>query len=262
MQAERILGTHPVVRALAGAAGRLGRSGRAVIVVGERGTGKELFARQMHVAAGRPADGFIRIDCAEPSVRRLEHELFEREGGWRRGAGGTLLLDGLASLPLELQERLLDDLRTAPDSACRCDPQLVGSLDQELALQCRSDRLLGSLIDRLRPVEVVLPALRLRRPDIPILVQHFLRLYAERNGVPHCAIETEALVELWQYDWPGNVRELESVIERVAVLSAGGIVRCQDLPDTVRAAIGARGAGHRTAAGPAAPGAPQLRPTI
>lgn len=262
MQAERILGTHPVVRALAGAARQLARSGHAVIVAGERGTGKELFARQMHVAAGRPTDAFIRVDCAEPSLRRLEHELFEREGGWRRGAGGTLLLDDLSSLPLELQQRLLEDLRSAPDSDCRCDPQLVGSLDQELAAQGRGDRLLGSLIDHLRPVEVVLPALRLRRPDIPILVQHFLRLYAERNGVPYCAIETEALVELWQYDWPGNVRELESVIERVAVLSAGGVVRSQDLPATVRAGIGARAGAHRSAAGPAAFGAPQLRPTI
>ena len=258
MQAERILGAHPIVRAIAGAAERLGRSGHPVVVVGERGSGKELFARHLHAAAGRPKERFIRVDCAEPSERRLEQDLFEREGGWRRAVTGTLLLDGLSSLPLELQQRLLNELSGADR---RGHPQLVASMDREIAQQRRAGCLVGELIDYLRPVEVVLPALRQRRSDIPVLVQHFLRLYAVRNGVRHPAIETEALVDLWQYDWPGNVRELESVIERVVVLSTSGVIRRGDLPATIRAGAGERTA-HRNPRHSSAFGGPQLRPTI
>ena len=261
MQAEPILGAHPVVRAIAGAAERLARSGHTVVVVGERGTGKELFARQLHAAAERDEERFLRIDCAE-SDRRLEQELFERDGGWQRAAGGTLLLDGLPSLPLELQERLLGDLRAALGEDRRSDPQLVASMDQELAHERRCGRVIGDLIDHLLPVEVVLPALRQRRCDIPILVQHFLEVYAQRNGVPHCSIETEALVDLWRYDWPGNVRELESVIERVVVLCPRGVIRSSDLPASVRAGIGERSAAYRTASEPIAVAGPQLRPSI
>jgi DNA-binding NtrC family response regulator len=93
MQADRIVGTHPIVRAIADAAEQLARSGHAVFVIGERGTGKELFARQLHAAGQRPDERFVRVDCAEPSAERLEHELFERERGWKRASGGTLLLD-------------------------------------------------------------------------------------------------------------------------------------------------------------------------
>ena len=105
MQAQRILGTHPVVRAIAGAApSGWPAAAQPVVVVGERGTGKELFARQLHAAGRRPSERFVRVDCTEPSDQRLEQELFERDGGWRRAEGGTLLLDDLASLPLELQD--------------------------------------------------------------------------------------------------------------------------------------------------------------
>jgi DNA-binding NtrC family response regulator len=258
MQADRIVGTHPIVRAIAEAAERLARSGDAVFVIGERGTGKELFARQLHAAGRRPDERFVRVDCAEASEERLAHELFERERGWERASGGTLLLDDLPSLPPELQRRLLDSFRQAAPDACRA-AQLVASMDQAIALQRRSGRLDGELIDHLCPVEVALPALRQRRSDIPVLVEHFLALYAQRNGVPDCVIETEALVHLWQYDWPGNVRELESVIERVVVLCPRGVVRSTDLPASIRTGAGARGPSCRTASPPTGVGGPQLR---
>jgi two-component system response regulator HydG len=261
MQADRIVGTHPIVRAIADAAERLARSGHAVFVIGERGTGKELFARQLHAAGQRPDEHFVRVDCAEPSEQRLEHELFERERGWERASGGTLLLDDLPSLSLELQRRLLESLRQASANARRA-AQLVASMDQEIALQRRSGRLDGELIDHLCPVEVTLPALRQRRSDIPVLVEHFLALYAARNGVPDCVIETEALVHLWQYDWPGNVRELESVIERVVVLCPRGVVRSTDLPAGIRTGAGERGPSCRTAAPPTGGVGPQLRSTF
>ncbi len=261
MQAQRILGTHPVVRAIADAAKRLARSGQPVVVVGERGTGKELFARELHAAERRPSERFIRVDCTEPSDQRLEQDLFERDGGWRRAEGGTLLLDDLPSLPLELQQRLLDSLRQRAGDLTGAAAQLVASMDQGIWLYRRAGRLVEELIDHLQPVEVMLPALRQRRSDIPVLVQHFLTLYADRNGVPHCAIETDALVELWQYDWPGNVRELESIIERVVVLCPRGVIRSSDLPSSVRTGVGTRN-GPPGNTPPSGPAGPQLRPTL
>jgi DNA-binding NtrC family response regulator len=231
MQPPRFLGTHPIVHAIVGAAERLGRGGGAVAVVGERGTGKELFARYLHSTARRPADAFVRIDCAEPSEPRLRQDLFERDGGWRRARGGTLFLDNFPSLGLEWQERLHDELADTPRAHW---PQVIASMDRDL-LRCRSGAgVHEDLVELLAPVEVALPALRQRRADIPVLVQHFLRVYAARHGVRVPAIATEALVELWQYDWPGNVRELESVVERVVVLCAGDVIRRSDLPPHIR----------------------------
>jgi DNA-binding NtrC family response regulator len=255
MQSERILGTHSIVRAIAGAAERLGRSGEAVAIVGERGTGKELFARYLHAAARRPGERFVRVDCTEPSELRLEHDLFAREGGWRRACDGTLLLDGLPSLPLELQGRLATDLAQHARPAL---PQVVASMDHEVAQHRRGGCLGGELIAFLQPVEVMLPALRQRRADIPVLVQHFVRLYAQRNGVAEPSIETETLVHLWQYDWPGNVRELESVIERLVVLCSDGVIRVGDLPAIIRDGAPDPVCGLRSS-GPTGFGGPQLR---
>jgi two-component system response regulator HydG len=233
MQAARILGTHSIVRAIAGAAERLARSHTAVAIVGEPGTGKELFARYLHLAAARPDERFVRIDCTEAVEQHLQQDLFERGGGWRRANGGTLLLDGLPSLAIEWQRRLHDELAAAEPSAW---PHVVASMDRELAPSRRGGYLHEHLVELLRPVEVFLPALRQRRADIPVLVQHFLRVYAARNDVPVPGIETEALVQLWQYEWPGNVRELESIVERVVVLCTSGVIRVADLPMNVRAA--------------------------
>jgi DNA-binding NtrC family response regulator len=260
MRAKRFLGEHPVVRAILGAAEPLARSGRAVAVVGERGTGKELFARHMHAAAGLSEEHFVRVDCAESSPDRLAHELFEREGGWRRAAAGTVLLDDLPSLPLDLQQRLLADLcRAHGVNGSARTPRLVASLTQEMTQECVVGHLDAALIAHLQPVEIVLPALRQRRCDIPLLVQHFLSLYAERHGVPPPAIETEALVQLWQYDWPGNVRELESLVERVVVLCRRGVIRSADLPSPLNPSVGVWTRGRRPANGM---DSLQLRPTL
>lgn len=257
MQVHRIVGAHPVVRAMADAAERLAHSGAAVALVGERGTGKELLARCLHAAGSRPAERWLRLDCAEPSAARLEHELFERDGGWRRASGGTLLLDDLAYLPLTIQIRLLDSLRAV---ARDCLPQVVATLTEDVTAAMRAGRLDQPFIHYLQPTEVLLPALRQRRADVPLLVDHFLGLYGDRHGVGLRPVEPEALVHLWQYDWPGNVRELESVIERVVVLCARRTVRVADLPAEIRNGAAARPS--RFAPSVADPPGPNLRPTL
>lgn len=254
---QTILGDHPVMRAIIGAAERLAASGRAVAVVGERGTGKELVARHLHAAASRSGDSFVRVDCTENDAGRLEHELFIRHGGWRRATSGTLLLDDLPQLPADLQARLARELAAAALAV-----QVVATFEQEIAVARRAGRVDAALLEHLSPLEVVLPALRLRRSDIPLLVQHFLTLYSARHGAPCRTIETDALVYLWQYDWPGNVRELESVIERVVVLCPRAVIRAGDLPHDVRAGAGAPGLIPPGAATAIGCGGPSLRPAF
>ncbi|MDX2168628.1 MAG: sigma 54-interacting transcriptional regulator [Deltaproteobacteria bacterium] len=248
-----VKGAHPVVRVIVAAAERLARDQVAVFVIGERGCGKELLARHLH-DCGRPAGApFVRIDCAEASFGRLEDGLFGRAGGLERAVGGTLFLDDLGALPLELQDRLLAGLEGAA-----APPRIVAACASEAEQEERLGRLSAALRRFLDPVELVVPALRQRRADIPLLVEHFLATYAAQHGTPPVRIDNEALVQLWRYDWPGNVRELASVIERVVVLCRSGVVRTADLPPQIFSAACAAAAPPPPSSAPSA--GPGLRP--
>jgi DNA-binding NtrC family response regulator len=138
-----------------------------------------------------------------------------------RARGGTLFLDHLSVFGAETQAQLLSWLL---GRAASTDIRVLGARDPGEALT-------SCLVPMgLALVEIPVPALRQRRSDIPILVDHFLQLYVARHAMSPRRIDTEAMVQLWQYDWPGNVRELESVIERVVVLSRSGVIRTADLP--------------------------------
>jgi DNA-binding NtrC family response regulator len=227
-----VIGSHPVVRAIVAAAERLANDPVAVLIIGERGAGKELLARHLHQAGRDPDAAFVRVDCAEGSTARLEQMLFGPAGGVERAADGALFLDDLGALPLDLQERLLAALEGA---ATR--PRVVASCGCDADQEVRLGRLSSPLRRFLDPIELLVPSLRQRRADIPLLVEHFLATYIARHGAAPCRIDNEALVHLWQYDWPGNVRELESVIERVVVLCRSGVVRTVDLPPNILTAV-------------------------
>ena len=152
-------------------------------MIGERGTGKELFARQLHAAGRRPDERFVRVDCAEPSAERLEHELFERErGGSAPAAGHCRSTICRACRPTCSAVCSTASARPRPTRAGRRSSSPVWI--RQIAPQRRSGRLDGELIDHLCPVEVALPALRQRRSDIPVLVQHFLARYAGATACP------------------------------------------------------------------------------
>ena len=267
-----VKGAHPVIRAIGSAVQRLAGTDMAVFICGERGTGKDLFARQLH-ALGRPADApFVRIDCADAPYERLQFDLCEvgataaAPPALQRSRNGTLLLDELAALPLSIQQDLAAQLAASdarPEPACR-PARIVATGQHEAAVELQCERLSPELYTYLDPVEISLPALRQRRPDIPVLVEHFLQLYGERHGVGPCRVDTDAMVYLWQYDWPGNVRELESVIERVVVLSRGSVIRALDLPVHVCSAIGVKPSARPSAPRPLAGhhGVPHLRSTL
>jgi len=250
MEICTIRGSHPVIRAILSAAEQIAATDVCALIIGEKGTGKELLARHIHAVSPRAAGPFVRVDCQDLVLLRGGRDLraaldTSSEAGTvaallERAHGGTLFLDQLAALSTELQARLLSALL-----GCAVDVRLLAARDPlETGASCLAAAGLAL-------VEIPVPALRQRRSDIPVLVEHFLELYARRHGVGVRRIETEAMVLLWQYDWPGNVRELESVVERVVVLSRSGIIRPADLPPHIgvvkaksSAGAGSRGNGH------------------
>jgi len=237
METCSIRGSHPVIQSILAAAERIATTDVGVLIVGEKGTGKELLARYIHAVSPRGSQPFVRFDCQDGALLRGGRDLagaLAHDGGSNgfeagplaRARGGTLFLDHISALSVDQQERLLAAVLSKTNG--QGDVRLVAARDP-------TDAVPACLTTAGLPlVEIPLPALRQRRSDIPVLVEHFLALYAARHGVAACRIDTEAMVQLWQYDWPGNVRELESVVERVVVLSRSGVVHVTDLPPHIR----------------------------
>jgi DNA-binding NtrC family response regulator len=248
MEVCSIRGSHPVIRSILSAAEQIAATDVCALIIGEKGTGKELLARHIHAVSRRGSGPFVRVDCQDLVLVRGGRELRGAPdaiapGGtvaalFERARGGTLFFDQLTALGSAQQARLL---ATPPD--CAVDVRLLAALDPlESGASCLA-------ATGLPVVEIPVPALRQRRSDVPVLVEHFLELYARRHSVGIRRVETEAMVLLWQYDWPGNVRELESVIERVVVLSRSGVIRPADLPPHIsrmknKPNAGPRGNGH------------------
>jgi DNA-binding NtrC family response regulator len=218
------------MQAIVAAAERVASTDVGVLIVGEKGTGKELLARYIHTASARAEQPFVRVDCQELASARagaaLAGALAQDGNGMahalrERANGGTLFLDRISAFGAELKARLLPWL---VQNAAASDVRLLAAREPHEPLpSCLSAA-------GLPLIEIPVPALRQRRADIPLLVEHFLQLYVDRHAVAARRIDTEAMVQLWQYDWPGNVRELETVIERVVVLSRSGVIRTADLP--------------------------------
>ena len=213
-----------------------------VLLQGETGTGKELLARALHTRSARRAHPFITLNCAAIPNGLLESELFGHEKGAFTGAltqrlgrfelahGGTLLLDEIGDLPLELQPKLLRVLqdhafeRLGSSRTRRTDVRLVAATHRDLLAMVQQGTFREDLYYRVHVFPLTVPPLRARRDDIPVLVQHFAQQYAHQLHQPLAPIPAEAMAELVHYDWPGNVRELQHVIERAVILSAHGIL--------------------------------------
>jgi two-component system response regulator HydG len=241
-----------------------------VLLLGESGTGKELLARTIHEHSPRAGKPFIPVNCAAIPESILEAELFgyekgaftgatsRREGRFEAAHGGTLFLDEIGEIPMHLQVKLLRVLQEgeierlgASGRPTRIDIRLVAATNKDLHRAVKEGRFREDLYYRLNVISVNIPPLRDRRDDIPLLVEHFIQVYREKNGKPITGCSRRALDLLCDYAWPGNVRELENAIERAVVLTRGQAIGEDDLPREVREqAPGLGDAGGRVLAFP------------
>jgi two-component system NtrC family response regulator len=233
---------------------RVASSEATVLIQGESGTGKELIAKAIHYASPRAARPLVRVNCAALPETLLESELFGHEKGAFTGAvasrkgrfelahGGTLFLDEIGDLPLHLQAKLLRVLqerefeRVGSSQPVKVDVRLLSATNRNLDALIKSGAFREDLYYRLNVVTVLLPPLRERRQDLPALMDHFLRLFAEKNGKTIHGFTREARDALLRYDYPGNVRELENLIERAVVLTRDQVIARGDLPLSLDAA--------------------------
>jgi transcriptional regulator with GAF, ATPase, and Fis domain len=222
-----------------------------VLVQGETGTGKELYVRAIHDLSPRAAKSFVPVNCGAIPTELAESELFGHERGAFTGAvaaqkgliaqadGGTLFLDEVTSLPLLTQVKLLRFLQEreyrplGATATRKADVRVIAATNEPLEQAIFGGKFRQDLFYRLNVIRVLLPPLRDRREDIPLLAEHFLTRCARRFGRAVVALAEDAKDKLINYDWPGNVRELEHVIERTVVFCAGTLARACDvaLPD-------------------------------
>ena len=250
----QIIGASPAFRRMMTLVDQVAGSSATVLVQGESGAGKELVASAIHERSRRRAGPFIAVNCAALPETLLESELFGYERGAFTGAagrkegrfeladGGTLFLDEVADLSPVTQPKILRVLqegefdRLGGTRSIKIDVRLVAASNQDLAQLVKERRFREDLFYRLNVITVHVPPLRERREDIPLLAQHFLRVYAAKNNRRLDGLSDDALRRLEAYAWPGNVRELENVIERGVVLARGSHVDVGDLPPEIAGA--------------------------
>jgi two-component system nitrogen regulation response regulator GlnG len=241
-----LIGRHPRMQDLYKAIGRIAGSDVTVLIRGESGTGKELVARAIHHYSRRSGRAFVAVSCAAIPATLLESEMFGHERGaftdakerrlgkFELAQGGTLYLDEIGDMPVELQTKLLRALqertieRVGGHESIRIDVRVIAATNRDLETAMREGAFREDLYYRLNVVTLNLPPLRERRRDVPLLVEHFLAKHAEKLG--DRGVAPDALDRLVGYDWPGNVRELENVIQRAMVLAQNGVVLPEHLP--------------------------------
>jgi len=225
-----------------------------VLLEGESGTGKELVAHAIHSNSPRRDRPFVPINCASLADTLLESELFGHERGAFTGAfsvkqglfesahDGTIFLDEIGDIGSALQVKLLRVIqeqevrRVGGTASLKVDVRVIAATNRDLAALVKEGRFRDDLFYRLNVVRIVLPPLRERREDIPMLAQHFLQKFAAANAQPIRGFIPDTIALLQRYHWPGNVRELENVIERAVSLAHGPLVLPEDLPETIRTA--------------------------
>ena len=240
-----------------------------VLILGESGTGKELVARGIHVNSPRKEKPFVAVNCAALSQGLIESELFGHVKGAFTGAitakegvlvyadGGTLFLDEVGDMPLETQAKLLRVLETREvqpvggNATRKVDVRLVAATNRSLRELVAQGKFREDLLFRLQVVTLVLPPLRERPGDVPLLLEHFVGTLAREHGREVRGISPEARALLVRYDWPGNVRELRNAIENMVLLTRHDVLDVDDLPEHIRLATGQPGkaGGHYELAG-------------
>ncbi|MDC0748787.1 sigma-54-dependent transcriptional regulator [Polyangium mundeleinium] len=239
---------------------RAAKASATVLVTGERGTGKELVARAIHIAGKRAKGPLEKMNCAAVPSELIESEMFgheagaftgatkQRRGKFERASGGTLFLDEVGDMPMPMQAKLLRVLqereieRVGGHETIKVDVRVVAATNRDLEAACQKGEFRADLYDRLNVVPLALPPLRARREDVPLLARHFLGLAMAANDRPGMVLTEGAVELLTGYGFPGNVRELRNLIERLVILTPDAKIDAED----VRVCLGGASAGTPT----------------
>ncbi len=250
--------------------GQLAASNATALITGESGTGKELVARAIYHHSKRSELTFLAINCAAIPENLLESELFGHEKGAFTGAaaqrigkfeqcdGGTIFLDEIGDMSLATQAKILRVLqsgsfeRVGGNQSIKVDVRVIAATHKRLEQAVAAREFREDLFYRLNVVRIHIPPLRERRDDIPLLINYFLKKFAQAQNRPPKSILPAAVEMLERFHWPGNVRELENVIQRATVMAKGDVILPGDLPSLI--ASGAVPAADRTSASAGAPG--------
>lgn len=250
---ETLVGDSPTMRRVYDLVARVADSGASVLIHGETGTGKELVARAIHNMGTRKGGPFVAINCAAVPATLLESELFghvrgaftdakaARPGLFVEASGGTIFLDEIGEMPLEMQPKLLRALQertvrpVGSNVEVPFDARIVAATHRELETEVHARRFRQDLYYRINVVRIDIPTLRERGADVLALAAHFLDKFAARGSRHPLTLSAQVAERLLAYDWPGNVRELENCVERAVALACSDQLMVDDLPDRIRA---------------------------
>ncbi len=243
-----IVGKSPAIQTIFDVIERVGPSNSNILVTGESGTGKEVVARALHQASTRSSKQFIAINCTAIPETLMESELFghvkgsftgataDKKGLFEEANGGTIFLDEIGDMDLSLQAKLLRVLQertikpVGSNQSKSIDVRVIAATHKDLKASIVNKTFREDLYYRLSVIPIVMPPLRHRSEDIPLLANHFLRKYSALNNNKNVSFTQEALQKLMNFSWPGNVRELENMVERLVVMARGSLIEAADIP--------------------------------
>jgi transcriptional regulator with GAF, ATPase, and Fis domain len=243
---EEIVGSSPALKSVVSNIVRVAPTDSTVLITGETGTGKELVARAIHKSSRRAGQPFIAVNCASVPASLIASELFGHEKGAFTGAlqrrqgrlelanSGTIFLDEIGELPAETQLALLRVLqerqfeRVGGSRTIPTDVRIIAATNRDLAAKIGSGTFRADLFYRLNVFPIIVPSLRQRKEDIPMLVEYFVKRYAEKAGKQIRKIDKNTLKLCQAYHWPGNIRELQNIVERSVILCSGDTLWIED----------------------------------
>ena len=244
----RLVGESPLMHAVYLIIGRAAVSDETVLIMGESGTGKELVARAIHENSGRADNNFVVVDCSAIPPTLIESALFghvrgaytgaevARQGKFEQANRGTIFLDEIGELPIEVQMKLLRVLQerevepVGSNETRQVDVRVVAATNRQLEQSTQEGTFREDLYYRLNIIPMYLPPLRERKTDIPDLIDFFVARFAEEYAQPKATVSAEAFKRLMSYDWPGNIRELENTLKRALVLCSGRVLLPEHFP--------------------------------
>lgn len=245
---ENILGSSTEIKEAIQLAKKVSASDTTVLLLGETGTGKEVFAQAIHEGSKRSGQPFLAVNCSSFSKELLESEIFGHKAGAFTGATkdkkglieeadqGTLFLDEIGEMPMELQTKLLRVLETnefikvGDTKPSRVDVRIIAATNRDLQQEVENERFRKDLFYRLHVFSIALPPLRERKKDIPALANYFLQIFSDKTNKKISTIHPDVMKQLQAYDWKGNIRELKNTIERAVILEDSDTLTVSSLP--------------------------------